>query len=414
MNPAKSNLSNLNSILLGGVFFSIPTHVAPAYVLTGLMLLVWLAQGQYRHRLVALATHPVVWVMLAYDGAYLLGLLWTENMREGWRMIGKQTFFLLFPLYLSCVRREHAKYYLGAFILSVTISELLAYYNWAQKHYFLDWPKGISANKDPMDIAPFVDHIMYSPILALGAYLLGHALLFGAPSARQRWVYGIFLCTMTANIFISGGRAGQVAYFSLMALLVVQRFARRPVLALLGAMGTVVVLFTCAYFLSDTFSTRADLAWQQARDFQTHPNTSVGLRMNWAITAWQLFCEHPLWGVGTGDFTDAFAQLAARIAPGVDTTFNPHNQYLFALTTLGLLGGVTLLSVLFLPLWWWRHQTQPESLPRIRLALVFLFCVINFSESYLWRSNTALMFVVFSAVFYAFPRQGRFDAHLCH
>ena len=399
-----TRLPEIHSMLLMALFFVIPIHVSLAYTLTCLMLLVWLLQPQRLDRCRRVFQNPVVWMMWGYYAVYLLGMLWTENIPAGWRMMGKQSFFLLFPIYLSGIQSKKASYYIGAFVLSVTMCEVLAYYNWLQLHFFKAWPKGIVVAKDPMEIAPFVDHIMYSPILAMGAYLLGHSMLFDALPLRRRLVYALFLCTMTANIFISGGRAGQVVYLSLMGLLLIQHYSKRPLLAVGAALAGVLVIFGLAYVFGDTFRVRADLAWAEIHSYQTNPNTSVGLRMNWAITSWQLFLAHPWFGVGTGDFTDAFAELAGRIAPGVLTTFNPHNQYLFALTTTGLLGGLMLFLVLYMPLFLWRKQRDKASLPHARLALVVLFTIINFSESYFWRSNTSLMFVAFSALFYAYPR----------
>ncbi len=411
MSPWRSRLPLINSVLLGILFFTIPTHVAPAYMVSALMLVVLLMQGNFRN---IPYRNPVLWLMLSYYAIYALGLLWTENMLAGQRMLGKQTFFLLFPIYLAAARPEHIRYYLNAFIISVTLSELLAYYNWLQIYHFPDWPKGISAGKDFVDIGPFVDHILYTPILALGAYLLGHAIFLEKIPVSRRCVFMLFLSTMTANVFISGGRAGQVAYFSLMALLMLQKFSKRPMMALMLAAATVLSLFGVAYLASDTFSSRANLVIHEALNFKTNPNTSVGLRINWAMTSWELFCQHPWLGVGTGDFTDAFAQLAAQIAPSVDTTFNPHNQYLFALTTTGLLGGGALLALLIAPPWLWRKQKQQDSYPHLRIALVFLYLVICFSESYLWRSNTSLMFVAFTAVLYKYSRAGFVHENIRH
>jgi O-antigen ligase len=37
----------------------------------------------------------------------------------------------------------------------------------------------------------------------------------------------------------------------------------------------------------------------------------------------------------------------------------------------------------------------------VRVALPLLFAVICLAESYLWRSNTGLMFVAFSSILYS-------------
>lgn len=62
-------------------------------------------------------------------------------------------------------------------------------------------------------------------------------------------------------------------------------------------------------------------------------------------TGCQVFAQHPLWGVGTGDVVDqCHAQLEANNSPLAGTSKHTHNQYLTLLATFGILGfGIILL-----------------------------------------------------------------------
>ncbi len=394
----RSRIPLINSWLLAAVFFTIPTHVAPAYILSAFILLLWLIEGRFREKFADLRHHPVFWVFWGYFLVLPISLLWSDNLAWGWKMSGKGLFFLLFPLYLSVARREHVKLYVTAFIAAVTISEMMAYYNWLQLHYLTDLPPGIRNDHAPWEITPFVNHVMYNPILAFGAYLLGHALLFERLSTVKRVVYAGFLVTMTANMFISGGRAGQVAFLAMMALLVLQRFARRPVLAGTVALALTAGLFMTAYQTSDLFKHRVDLAVHEVQNYEQAVNSSVGLRINLAINSFRLFLENPFLGVGAGDFPKEYARINAEHTPQWDAGWNPHNQYLLMLTSAGLLGGIALLILLAAPPYLARHADDEWS--RLRIALPLLFAIICLSESYLIRSNTSLMFVLFSAILY--------------
>lgn len=389
----------INSWLLAAVFFTIPTHAAPAYILSAFILLFWLVEGRFREKFADLRSHPVVWIFLGYALVLPISMLWSDNLAWGWKISGKNLFFLLFPLYLSVARREHVKIYITAFIAAVTISEMMAYYNWVQLHYLTDLPPGIRNDHAPWEIAPFVDHVMYNPILALGAYLLGHALLFERLSLIKRLVFAGFLITMTANMFISGGRAGQVAFLAMMALLILQRFARRPVLAVAVALSLTAGLFMTAYQASDLFKHRVDLAVHEVQNYEKAVNSSVGLRINLAVNSTRMYLEHPILGVGAGDFPQEYARINAEHTPNWATGWNPHNHYLLMLTSAGLLGGIALLILLAAPPYLARHADDEWG--RIRVALPLLFAVICLSESYLIRSNTSLMFVLFSAALYA-------------
>ncbi|MDY0385355.1 O-antigen ligase family protein [Trichlorobacter sp.] len=394
----KIKIPFINSYLLAAVFFFIPIKIGPAYILSGLMLLLWLLEGNLRDKWESLCRHPLTWIFWLYFLLPFISLLWSSDLEWGLKMAKRGIFFLLFPLFVSVTRKEHIKLYISSFIASVGMTELLSYYNWFQLHYFPGLPEGIRSGNDNWQIAPFVNHIMYNPILAFSVYLLGHAVLFEQLNVHKKYTYWIFLITISINMLISGGRSGQVGFFAMICLLVFQRFARRPVIAGFVAVGVCVVVFTTAYQASDLFRQRTDLAVHQVLNYKQVVNSSVGLRINMYVNTFRMFLESPFLGIGVGDFPAEYARINKQYSPQWATVFNPHNQYLFALSTTGVLGGAVLICILFLPPYLARAQRDDWS--RVRIALPVLFAVICLGESYLWRSNTSLLFVLFTAVFY--------------
>lgn len=390
---------DVNSWLLAGLFFVIPTTIAPAYWLMLAILLLWLLEGRFALKWQALRGNSVFWAFQAYFWILPLGLLWTEDFDDGRRMVSRAMFFLLSPVLLTVARPEHRWRYLGAFLVGVTMCELLAYYNWLQLHVWHFLPEGIRVDKDQRDTAPFVDRIMYTPVLALAAYVAGHELLFG--DRRLRTLFGISLLLTAGNLLISGGRTGQLAFIVLMGLLTLQKFARRPVLGSIGAVAVMASVFAIAYGGSEYFRERTDSALRELSDYESAVNNAVSLRIVYNINSWRIFSEHPLTGVGTGDFEETYRLVNARHTPAWDPTHNPHSQYLLALTTTGLFGGIALLVALLPPAL--LRLPRSDGLDRLRVALPVLFLLICALESYLWRTNTSLMFVLFSVLLYASP-----------
>ncbi|MEI2783977.1 MAG: hypothetical protein V9H25_23245 [Candidatus Competibacter sp.] len=129
--PRSDRIPQINSWLLAAIFFSIPTHVAPAYSLSLLLAVLWFAEGNRLDRLKAVLRNRALWTLLAYYALVAASLLWTEDAANGQKVLGKTTFFLLAPLYFSVARKEHFNRYLGAFLAAVALCELLAFYNWA-------------------------------------------------------------------------------------------------------------------------------------------------------------------------------------------------------------------------------------------------------------------------------------------
>ncbi|MBP6095280.1 MAG: O-antigen ligase family protein [Methyloversatilis sp.] len=398
----RDRIPAINSWLLAGVFFAIPLTVAPAYWLSALILILWLLEGRHAAKLRALAAEPLVWICVAYYGVFALSLLWTADLEWGSGMLSRQNFFLLFALYFSVARREHFDRYLSAFLLSIALCQILAYYNWVQINFWLDLPEGIRVDKNPDDTAPFVDRIMYAPVLAMAGYLAGYRLLFQARSRRQRVLYALLFVTTSINLVFSGGRAGLVGFLVLVALLIVQRFARRPVVAAMLAAFMVSGVLLAGYFGNSYFQGRFNDAVDQVMHYEDRPNSSVGLRIVFAINATRIFLQNPILGVGLGDYPAEYEKTNALHTPIWKTAWNPHNHYLYVLTATGVLGGSILLPLLLLPLL--RHS-PPDGRQFIRYAPPILIMTISLFESYLMRSNISLMYVAFLAALWCGIRE---------
>lgn len=395
-NRIRTETKLINSYLLAAIFFFIPIKIGPAYILSILILLLWLLEGNLQQKWYSLYRHPLTWIFWLYFLLPFISLFWSSDLIWGLKMAKKGILFLLFPLFVSVTRKEHIRMYITVFIASVGITEALSYYNWFQLHYFTELPEGIRAIKDEWQIAPFVNHIMYNPILAFAAYLLGHAVLFENLKIRRKLAYWFFLVTISINMLISGGRSGQAGFLAMIALLVFQRFARRPVLAVAASLGASAVVFFAGYQTSDLFRERVDLALHEIHNYEQVVNSSVGLRINMAVNTIRMIKQSPVFGVGVGDYPVEYARINAQYTPKWMNTFNPHNQFLFDLSTMGILGGVSLVALLFTPIFF--AGDDDEEKHRIKMALLILFLVICLGESYLWRSNTRLMFVTFNAI----------------
>jgi hypothetical protein len=113
----------VNSALLGALFVLIPTQIAPVYVLSMLMLGLWIVDGHLRDKWHALRGNPVFWVFQAFFWWVVIALAWTDDMAAGRGMVTRHLFFMLAAVYFTVARREHAHRYLLAFAISVLVCE---------------------------------------------------------------------------------------------------------------------------------------------------------------------------------------------------------------------------------------------------------------------------------------------------
>ncbi len=393
----RDRIPAINSALLAMIFFLIPTKVAPAYYLSGLMLALWVAQGGWKDKWCALRVNPVFWIFQAFFWWHVVAMIWTDDAKAGLGMLSRHLFFLLSAVYFTVARREHTHRYLAAFAIGVFICELLAGYNWLHLNRFPDWPAGLRADKDPLEIAPFVDRILFGPIVAFAGYLA--ALRALTLRSRARGLWALLWLFSVVGLSASGSRTGQAALCVMMALVILQVLWRRRILAVACAVLLMGLTAGGLYAAGDKFSRdRIVIGVKELSNLEGGVGRSIPLRYTMAGNTMHLIAEHPWLGVGAGDFVAAYTEINARRTPSWSVMRNPHDQMLFTVAITGVIGGVLLLAVWIAPPWFRRHRR--DGLGRLGVGLCVFYVTICLAESYIWRSNTGLMFALFSALLY--------------
>lgn len=334
------------------------------------------------------------WIFQAFFWIFPVGLLWTQNIDEGLRTVGRYAFFLFSPVYLLIARRELIDRCIVSFLSGCAVTECLAYYNWLQIHVFTDWPTGprVTRLRAEGDTAPFVDRIMYAPILAWAGYLAAHKALKN--SGSKRFGYSLLTLLTIINLVFSGGRTGQLAFLLLLTLLIFQQFPKRQGIAALISIVLVGGISITSYSNNDFLKNRVNQAIYEITHYNEAVGTSVGQRINFLFISTHLYLQNPILGVGTGDFIQEYEKLNAKLTPQWAETTNPHNQYLYVLATTGAIGGIILLLTYLIPI----LQSKIDSEKNLRAGLVVFICFISLFESYLWRSNTSLLYVIFATL----------------
>jgi len=137
-------------------------------------------------------------------------------------------------------------------------------------------------------------------------------------------------------------------------------------------------------------------------------DTSVGRRFEMWRDAWSLFLRHPVLGVGTGAFQAKTHELIRRgqVAVFLRNYDHPHNDYLDALSSRGLLGFATLLAILLIPLWrfLWATRSPAHATHAIGLAGVLTvagFAIYALTDTIFLHSIMITWYVIYMALFYA-------------
>jgi O-antigen ligase len=139
-----------------------------------------------------------------------------------------------------------------------------------------------------------------------------------------------------------------------------------------------------------------------------YAGTSVGTRLAMWGTAWDIFTDHWLAGVGAGAYR---AAAARRVDDGDDAPVtamydHPHNQYLNALASRGVIGLVELLLLLGVPGWLFARRFTSPCAPARRSAYAGMvtisgFAIFGLTETIFNHSLTIDYYVLFVGLFAA-------------
>jgi len=382
----------LNYLFIAFAFF-FPLSVFAGNLIALLIIFIWFLSKNLKQEILSLRNNKLFLPFLLFFSLHLLGLFWTSNIESGFEMTKKMLDFgLLFPIFLSIVKLDKRNIYIYTFLCSISIIVFLS---------FLIWLGLIEPFKNATEFnpTPLMTHITHGPFVAFSAYIIANLILCSEEkflTPKNIFLTGMFLA-FSVNIFITGGRAGQVVFLVLMILAYFQNFNI--------SLGSIFkMIFTLSLFLliiyntSHIFKDRVFDAYRDIKEFNEYKNTSVGLRFQYAINSLKIIEKNPLIGVGTGDYKDEYEKINKAYTPSLPATTNPHNNYILILSQFGILGLISLLYMFF---WQMKLVDKGSTLIKnIGQGLVLFFVVICFSDSYLLGHFTSFMFVFFSAFIY--------------
>ncbi len=401
-----SFVERLPSHLLTALIFTIPITTAGSNVFAALLLVAWLARRQFRTDWQELCGNPVALAALGFFGLHVVGLLWSADLSQGLAATQKEWKFLLLPVFLFSARTHHAGRYVGALLLSMALCIAASF---CIRFGVLE-PWGRATIDNPV---PFGTHVVYGPLLAFAVYLGAERLLFGHLRPAVKAAVAVLLAAMATNLFMIAGRAGHVMFFGALAILAWQlvtnlRGGRETTQTIAfmtaagAAVGIAAAALLVAFLTSSAFRTGVTDAVADVQSFDVDPASPVGERVAYAAAGVDVFLEHPLVGVGTGDLPRQIDEALTSRGLDVRRRSNPHSMYVMAMVQFGVLGLAALgwLFVAQLRVAWRRGDGNAPTLGRIGVAMPLLYAVICFAESYLAVHATALLFAAFSGFLY--------------
>ena len=356
-----------NWLLVGFAFFM--TFYRPAIEgILALVVLLWLVEGRFRDKLTTAYRNKVVLGFVLLFGVYHLGLLWSDNVTRSFNyLLHLELKYLLLPLiFVTVLRYEFIHRIITAFLLGMLVNEAVSY------GIFFGW---LSPTKygHPGDPTPFMSHLPYSLLLAFTSLMILYRLFEDRLSRTEKILHVIFFLTVTTNLFIQGGRAGQLLFFVTMVVMFLFLFRKNLVKAILIPLVILSGVFSLAYDHSDTFKYRLNKGLHDIKKIEKgNYYTSWGNRVASAIASYEVFKQNPLLGVGTGDHIRAVHGYIKKKRKDLRIVLrykHLHNQYSNIATQFGLL-GLGVLFYLFYQIF--RYPQEDRFLKHLQLMLLVM------------------------------------------
>lgn len=382
----KSSIQNesLMPFFLISIIFFIPISPSLKSIFIGITTALIFFMPGYQQRFFSILSQRVSIAALILSGIALLACSWSvANFPHPINAAEKYFKVLYIPLFaIGFTNRKTRTIGIHAFLLSTLIVSILS----IAKH----WHLLVYNSSDPGQV--FHNHIVTGYMTAFAAYLSG---LYVTRSKQMKRLFYMLLTTLFTYqvLFVNTGRTGYIVYFILLMLFIGMSFSsKRQLMALLifsTVLGGIIIN------VPSVLSNGIHQALNDLNNYKEHDkNTSVGYRLQFHQYAKSLFLSSPIIGYGTGGFKAQFKKDNPIPARG-DHLNDPHSQYWFVASELGLIGIAGLCYFLMTLLLMSFHLNEMKA---ILLGLLMTFFFANITDSFLTNTGIGYMFVMFCAL----------------
>ena len=332
---------------------------------------------------------------------HMVGFFWLEVESINWH---KSWMVWMIPILAVAVDRNIARKGVYAFVIGMMLAEMYSYFK-----IFSFWDVYINGWYVSGSILP-ISHIAYNPYLAISIGILLTTLLADQHKNIKLIFAIIFLITMVANMFMTGGRAGQLG-FVFIWIAISYYYLRHNA----SSFSIMVILLVCILFImwntSPVFKGRALRALDEVLIYQDYvqnslkttkknSGTSVGLRLHYKEHSLKLFKESPIYGYGTGSFENTYNNYADNSKELVFKTSNPHSNHMIILVQFGIVGFLIYLNIFYQQIRAAKRISKDYVFRPMAFVLPLFFILISFYDSYIWSHHTQALFAYLTVIFY--------------
>jgi O-antigen ligase len=371
-----------------------------------LLLLNWLLEGDFRNKLAGIRFKYVFCVLIAFYLFHVVGLIWSQDVSAG--VFDLQVKFSLFifpwiyatrPFETKMLDRILSCFLLGSSALAIMLLLRAAYFYVVlhQNKFFYE------------ELSSFLHPSYFSMYLNMGLLYMLFSVSRTNGTRKAGWLFLIPLFILM--IVLLSSKLGLISLILiLLGWMVYLVFGRKKYLIGLTCILTLTVLTGAVFkFFPDLTARMRNALHAVSSGNQDKTNgESTALRMLiWGVSK-ELIAAHPILGSGTGAGNDVLMEKYKQegITAAYHKKLNAHNAYLQITVTLGLVGLLLLLGMLFLPL-----------IPAIQEGKPMLLCftlliALNFVPESMLEAQAGVIFFAFFNSLFLFSQKSGYELSL--
>jgi len=376
--------------------FSMPLSRAMISALVVLLILFWILEKDFKDKYRQIVSSRLLVAISIYLLFSAISVIWSSNIDEALNMMRLNIYWLVIFVIATKIKKEQINSIINAFLIGMFISEFIAY-----GVFFELWKFKYATVGNP---SPFMFWIDYSVFMAFTSLLLLNRIFSKNYTFKEKIMFVFFFTTVTGNLFLAIGRTGQVAFIAGVLVLMIMRY-RFTFKSIFMTILTLGIILTTAYSISNTFKMRTNVAIEDIKNISNmNFEGSWGIRVAYWITSYHIFKEHPVIGVGVGDFQDETKKLLqSDNYPYLNSetkefmsNHHPHNQFLLVAMQMGVVGLVLFIYMIYQII---RLKIKDREIKELSILFVTVFFVSCFAEPLLLKQFTLVLFILFVGLF---------------
>ncbi len=358
------------------------------------------SKSNLKNKFNSIKSNKVVIVMALYFLIQVLGLIYTDDLKRGIDIVTRNLPFLLLPAIVlseKISRKNILKLldFLKIWMLLVMIYLVLYQY------FIEDRTIGTTVHFAFEKLG--ISQHSVSFVLVIAIMITIHQLF--DISIKHKWFNGVILIGLFSSLLLFSSRINVIVLLFSLAVFFYNHYRSSKMYYKILVVFVVFMVGSLSFYGSAELRRKADILLKST-DFDmeivktknsiTFAKNTIEQRMMINMASVSIIKEHPVFGVGTGDYLNALQDTYRdmHFIAGMKQKFNAHNQYLEEYIKTGIVGFLTYLFFMITLINYSRKQQS------LMLYCVFGIVFISLTESIFTRHHGVAFAAFFIPLFY--------------